>query len=237
MLPLLSEIEVSPCETHHVWQGFPLYPTRFHRVLKFHPPGLSPVSNETGAFHINTRGEPVYETRFIKTFGFYCSCAAVETEQGWGHISAQGRFLYSQKYDWCGNYQEGLCAVRDKDGNYFHIGLAGHPIYSEGYSYVGDFKDGIAAVCNKDGKCSHVNTEGQSIHPYRYQRLDVFHKGFARAKDERGWFHITKEGHPAYSHRFADVEPFYNGQAFAQTFENSLVIINPNGEFMREIVS
>ncbi|MEI6805300.1 MAG: WG repeat-containing protein [Myxococcaceae bacterium] len=237
MLPVLNEIEVSLCETHHVWQGAPLYSARFYRVLKYHSPGLSPVCDETGAFHINVLGEPVYGERFIKTFGFYCSHAAVEAEHGWGHITAQGHFLYPQKYDWCGNYQEGLCAVRDKDGNYFHIDQRGQRAYSESYAYVGDFKDRIAVVCTKEGKNSHINVEGKLTHHGQYQRLDVFHKGFARAKDERGWFHIMKDGHPAYSYRFADLEPFYNGQALAQTFKSGLVVINTSGEIMREVVS
>lgn len=235
MLPKLSEIGISPCETHHVWQGVPLYAVRFYRVLKYHSPGLSPVCDKTGAFHINTGGEPAYEERFVNTFGFYCSYAAVETEQGWGHITAEGHFLYPQKYDWCGNYQEGFCAVRDINGNYFHIDRNGQRLYPDNYAYVGDFKDGFAVVCNQNGKSSHINSQGVLIHHRWYDRLDVFHKGFARAKDERGWFHITKDGNPVYRCRFADLEPFYNGQALAQTLESALVIINPNGEIMREI--
>ena len=235
MASALNAITISPCETHHLCEDKPLYSSRFHSVLKYHPPGLAPVQDETGAFHINLEGKPTYKERFIKTFGFYCSYAAVETAEGWGHITPQGQLLYTERYKWCGNYQENICVVRDKEGNYFHIDTQGKRLYREDYAYAGDFKDGIAVVCNKAGKSSHVNAQGQLIHNKWYERLDVFHKGFARAKDGRGWFHITKEGSPAYDHRFADVEPFYNGQGYAQTLNGDLVILNEKGEALKEI--
>lgn len=235
MTSTLNEIKVSSCGTHHLYEDKPLYSPRFHSVLKYHPPGFAPVQNETGAFHINLEGKPAYKERFVKTFGFYCSYAAVETEKGWGHITSQGQLLYPERYEWCGNYQENICVVRDKKGNYFHIDPQGERLYGEDYAYAGDFKDGIAVVCNKEGKSSHINSQGKLIHNKWYERLDVFHKGFARAKDERGWFHITKDGSPVYDHRFADVEPFYNGQGHAQNLNGDLVILNEKGEIIKEI--
>ena len=57
----------------------------------------------------------------------------------------------------------------------------------------------------------------------------MYHKGFARAKDERGWFHLDLNGQPAYDRRFAMLEPFYNGQARVRTFDGRLVVINETG--------
>jgi len=235
MQPSLNEIKISPCGTHHVFQNSPLYSIRFHNVLKFHHPGLAPVKDSTGAFHITLEGNPAYKERYKEAFGFYCSCAAVETDAGWCHITVDGKPIYKDRYAWCGNYQENLCSVRDPQGNYFHIDLQGGRIYPHNYRYAGDFKDGVAVVCHNDGKSSHINTQGQFVHAHWYQQLDVFHKGFARAKDEEGWFHITKKGVATYTHRFADIEPFYNGQAHAQTHMGALVIINETGDVIREI--
>lgn len=231
----LSEIKVSACNTHHIIENKPLYSPRFHSVLKYHSPGLAPAINSSGAFHIDLKGRAVYEKRFKKTFGFYCSCAAVESVEGWGHINLKGQPLYPEKYAWCGNFQENICVVRDKEGNYFHIDFYGKRLYSENYFYAGDFKDGIAVVCNGDGKSSHINSQGQLIHNKWYERLDIFHKGFARAKDDRGWFHITKDGIPAYDYRYAEVEPFYNGQGYAQTHKGDLVVLDEGGEIIHEV--
>ncbi len=235
MSPLPSELKVSSCETHHLYNDEPFYSTRFHRVLKYHAPGLAPVLDFTGAFHITVEGIPAYNERFKQTFGFYCSYAAVEAETGWFHINKDGKPLYKERYAWCGNFQEDLCSVRSHEGNYFHINTKGQRLYPQNYTYVGDFKDSIAAVCRADGKSSHINTQGELIHSKWYEQLDIFHKGYARTKDEKGWFHITKEGFPAYSQRYASIEPFYNGQAYAQTHDGALVIVNETGEIIKEI--
>lgn len=237
MIPELSDIKVSSCNTHHLWSEMPLYSPRFQSVLKFHSPGLAPVHDETGAFHIDLKGKAAYQERFLKTFGFYCSYAAVETKKGWCHINPEGQVLYTERYDWCGNYQENICVVRNKKGAYFHINNKGKRLYLEDYAYAGDFKDDIAVVCNSSGKSSHINSQGHLIHNKWYGQLDVFHKGFARAKDERGWFHITKDGYPAYDYRFAGVEPFYNGQGHAETLGGDFVILNEKGEIIKEITS
>ena len=49
--------------THHVnvHDGRALYGRRFHEVLKFHAPGLAPVLDDSGAYHITPDGLPAYE--------------------------------------------------------------------------------------------------------------------------------------------------------------------------------
>lgn len=60
------------------------------------------------------------------------------------------------------------------------------------------------------GLCYHVDTSGKKIYDARgivvkallvliypalgFLDLDVFHKGYARAKDNNGWFHIDTSG-------------------------------------------
>ena len=224
-----KETTVSPCETHHVIGNMPCYEKRFQNVLKFHDPGYAPVEDSMGSYHIDMAGNPIYPHRFLGTFGFYEGRAAVESKAGWFHILPNGDCAYEERYDWCGNFQEGLCPVRDQAGNYFHITRDG------GRPYVGDFKDAIAVVCREDGKSSHINTQGNFVHSHWYLQLDVFHKGFARAKDERGWFHIKRNGSPGYPKRFSSLEPFYNGQAHAEDFDGNILIIDEEGQTVREI--
>jgi hypothetical protein len=115
---------------------------RFIEVEKFHSPGLAPVYDQSGGYHINLDGIAVYAQRFDKAFGFYCNRAAVLDKEKYYHIDLQGNRTYLDSYDWVGNYQENKCVVR-KGNKFFHIGLEGNKIYSEEYDYVGDFKDGF----------------------------------------------------------------------------------------------
>ena len=226
---------ISEDASHHVYQGCPAYPSRFHEVLKFHEPGLAPVHDASGAYHITPDGRPAYEPCHIRTFGFYEGLAAVHSEDGWFHILPDGSPLYAERYAWCGNFQESCCAVRLPSGGYFHIEDDGSPAYKERYRYAGDFKDGHAVVQREDGKHTHIDRSGNPLHGRWFHDLDVFHKRFARACDSDGWHHVDMIGEPLYGERFKNVEPFYNGQARVEGFDGSQVVIGESGQTLLEL--
>ncbi len=232
---LQYKIVVAKDHTHHLLDGIPLYNRRFASVLKYHQPGLAPVVDESGAYHVDVYGNPAYPNRYTRTFGFYDGKAAVNSDGEWFHINSQGERLYKENYCWCGNYQDGVSVVRDKTGNYFHIDRAGNKLYKNKFAYAGDFKDGIAAVQNDEGLCTHIYLDGKQVHENWYQDLDVFHKGFARAKDLQGWCHINISGQPMYSERYDNVEPFYNGFARVEDRYGALLIIDETGKLVQTL--
>ena len=224
-----KDIQVSVDSTHFVFDGKPIFSKVFIEVLKFHSPGIAPVKDETGAFHINVHGNEIYSERYDRTFGFYCNRAAVKKEGNWFQINEKGSKVYSFSYLWTGNYQENICTVRNADNHYFHIDLKGNRIYKQNYVYAGDYKGGIACVKAKDGFYRHIDNNGKLINDKSFLDLGVFHKNFATAKDKNGWFHIDKKGNEAYENRYLTIEPFYNGFALVATFEGEKIIINEKG--------
>ena len=224
----------APDGTHHVSirDGEPLYSARFLEVLKFHAPGLAPVVDASGAYHITGDGKAAYHERHRRTFGFYEGIAAVHSATGWHHIRPDGAPLYRERHAWCGNFQEDRCPVRDAGGDYFHIRTDGAPAYQERYRYAGDFRDGYAVVQNDAGEHTHIDTDGV-LHGRWFRDLDVFHKGHARAADAGGWHHVDMAGRALYHRRFRMAEPFYNGQARVEGHDGSLSVIDEEG---REIV-
>ena len=231
----LRGIRIAPEGTHHLLGDAPLYAARFDEVLAFHEPGLAPARRGDEAFHIDVVGEPAYARRFRRTFGFYEARAAVIGEDGWHHILLDGSDLYATRYAWCGNYGGGRCAVRDREGLYLHLDDEGRPAYAARYRYAGDYRGGIAVVQRQDGLSTHVDERGEPIHGRFFHDLDVFHKGFARARDERGWTHVDMLGRPVYTRRFAMVEPFYNGQARVERHDGGLEVIDEAGETVVEL--
>lgn len=234
--PLWHDARVSSDGTHHVRQGIALYQARFDAVQKFHPPGLAPARDRSGAFHITDRGEAAYAARFHHTWGFYDLLAAAQDADGWLHIRPDGADLYAARFAWVGNFQESRCAVRDSAGAYFHITAQGTPAYRDRHRYVGDFRDGIAvARFTSDDLCGHIHPDGRAAHSARFLELDVLHKGIARARDERGWFHVDVSGRALYSNRFLAIEPFYNGTALAEERDGRHVLIDHRGQLVLEI--
>lgn len=221
---------ISQDGTHHTSQGRAAYPSRFLEVLKFHEPGLAPVMDSSGAYHINPDGDAAYPERYRRTFGFYEGIAAVQSAEGWFHILPDGSPLYAERYDWCGNFQEGMCPVRDSGGGYFHITSVGEPAYSARFKYAGDYRDGFAVAQRNDGRHTHIDGAGKLLHGQWFLDLDVFHKNLARARDERGWHHVDPSGLSIYERRFRSVEPFYNGQARVEEYDGSLAVIDESGD-------
>ncbi len=215
--------------THHVLGDRPMYGERFDEVLKFHDPGLAPVRRGAEAWHIGADGVAAYARRFVRTFGFYEGLAAVESAEGWHHIRTDGDDAYVARHGWCGNFQGERCTVRLPDGHYLHITADGRPAYDRRWCYAGDFRDGLAVIAREDGRSTHIDRDGGEVHGRWFVDLDVFHKGFARARDERGWMHVDGAGRPRYARRFASVEPFYNGQARVEDFDGAVEILDEAG--------
>lgn len=216
-LDRLENIKISNDRTYHHIDNIPLYKAKFLNVEKFHKPGLAPVYDQKGGYHIDLSGKPIYLERFQKVFGFYCNRAAVMNEDAYFHIDATGNRFYQNSYEWVGNYQENKCVVK-KDNKFFHIDIVGNEIYPNKYDYVGDFKDDIAVVHVK-GRATHITNLGELLHSKWYKYLHIYHKGYAVAEDENGRFHIDILGNPVYTKRFKTVEPFYNGLAMVEDFD------------------
>jgi hypothetical protein len=136
-----STLSVSRDGTHHVRDDQPAYGERFDDVLPFQPPGVAAVRRGTEAWHIHPDARAAYRDRFVRTFGFYEGRAAVVATDGWHHILVHGLELTDARYAWCGNYQNGRCAVRAHDGRYFHITPGGARVYAETWKYVGDYRE------------------------------------------------------------------------------------------------
>lgn len=224
-----KNIKTSTDNTHFLLEGKQIFGKQFTEVLKFHDPGLAPVLDQSGAYHINCYGNQLYSERYDRTFGFYCERAAVTTRNEWFHIDIQGKRISDIAFGWTGNFQEDICTVRAMDGQYFHIDLWDKPRYEAKYVYAGDFKDGIACVKLQNGLFTHIDINGNFIHNKTFVDLGVFHKNFATARDGNGWFHIDKTGNALYNERYALAEPFYNGQALVTLFDYTKILINENG--------
>jgi hypothetical protein len=224
-----QNIKVSEDNTHFVYQDKPIFNKYFTEVLKFHAPGLAPVIDQSGAYHITMEGNSLYKERYKRTFGYYCDRAAVILNEGWFHIKENGERAYKNHFAWCGNYQENYCSVRDTNNQFFHIDLNGERSYKDDFLYAGDFKDCIACVKLKNGLFKHIDYKGNFINQMEFLDLGIFHKNFATAKDDKGWHHIDKLGSELYQERYTAIEPFYNGFALVTQFDNQKIIIDVKG--------
>lgn len=224
---------------HEDMSGVPLYTAQFDEVLPFHADGaggvLAPVRFGEDAWHIRPNGTPAYAARYRRCFGFYEGRATAIDAGGWLHIDATGAPISRLRYAFAGNFQGGRAVVCDLDGHYLHIDPDGRHANLGRWLYCGDYREGVAVVQRADGLHGHVDLAGMPLHDRWFEDLDVFHKGFARARDEGGWYHIDRSGRAIYPARFAMVEAFYNGCARVERFDGALLVIDQDGKVLREL--
>jgi len=120
---------------------------------------------------------------------------------------------------------------------FFHIDRKADPIYTERYAYISDYRYGIAVAVNNDGLCTHIDGKGRLLHGKYFSELDVYHKGYAIAKDEKGYFHINKSGKALYGERYIKLEPYYNSRAIVVDKYGVKRIISTEGEIVKKIDS
>ena len=85
-----KDIKVSDDATYFLYDGNKIFNKNYIEVLKFHAPGIAPVKDETGAYHIDVNGKELYKQRYSRVFGFYCNRASVINDEDWFHIEEGG---------------------------------------------------------------------------------------------------------------------------------------------------
>ena len=87
--------------------------------MSYHPPGVAAVRMARMLIISMSMENPYTRNEFLKTFGYYELMAAVQDDTGYYHIDINGNPLYKERYSWAGNFQEGLCVVRDSEEKLF----------------------------------------------------------------------------------------------------------------------
>jgi hypothetical protein len=91
-----QKIKITSDGSHFILDNEILFSKKFIEVLKFHEPGLAPVMDESGAYHIDASGSQLYDNRYDRTFGYYCNRAAVIKNNEWCHIDEKGCNVWSK---------------------------------------------------------------------------------------------------------------------------------------------
>lgn len=271
-----SSSRVSDDSTHHVslGDGQPLYTQRFETVLSFHEPGLAaamlpprePSDNDMGvetrtrACHVTASGEPAYQSRFLRTFGFYDNLAAVidATDGSFFFIRPDGTAAHAHqpqwRWRWAGNFVRSFSVVRSlSDGLYYYVNAAG-TVTRGPYLYAGDVGTDLDSVVYrvKDGKAQYARHDQGSCQQRPeepiFDYLQPRHKQVSVARQNGRLIHIDESGNEMFSRSSNDadadaeseeenavLEPFYNGYSFFVKAGGSIGILAEDGS--KELLS
>ncbi len=128
---------------------------------------------------------------------------AIQKDDKWGFVDAQGRLRIPNRYDGVQNFSEGLAAfsLRKKWGFLNHEdAIIIHPAYEQ----VGNFTNGLSIVKQK-GRYGILNQQGQLVLPCRYQSVQKLPSGYFQLTNENLYGLATISGILHY-------EPKYTSQ-------------------------
>jgi hypothetical protein len=141
----------------------------------------------------------------------------------WGFINTSCEEVIPPKYDWVGDFSEGMAAVRVgcwRTGKWGFINTSGEEVVPPKYDSVRDFADGLAAVrIGNDpiGRWGLINSIGEEIVPPRYAEIRNFSEGMAAVRagewDTGKWGFINSAGEEVVPPKYDGVGDFIEGLA------------------------
>ena len=157
----------------------------------------------------------------------------VYISQKGGYINKTGEIKIPARFDYVGNFSEGVASVK-KDGKNFIIDTTGKIVSSpdiEDYILgIHEFKSGIALVSLLQEKL-FINKKGQKLFGQVYDDARDFSNGLAAVKIDGKWGFIDEHGKLKIANKFDYVESFLT--QFAPVRVNKKWdIINTTGQIL-----
>ncbi len=138
----------------------------------------------------------------------------------------------AKKYDWKGEYYEGLAVVRYRR-KYGFIDKAGKEVIPIKYDNAWSFSEGLAVV-NLNNKYGFIDKTGEEVIPIKYYYAYSFSEGLAMVRlDNKKYGFIDKTGKEVIPIKYDDAESFSEGLAEVE-LNNKWFYINQKGEYVKD---
>ena len=129
----------------------------------------------------------------------------------YGYVDKSGHEVIPCKYDYAGNFREGL-AIFEKDDKWGYIDKKGREVIPCKYDRTFNFSEGLAIV-EKDDKSGFIDKEGREVIPCKYDDAGSFSDGLASVKKYDKYGFIDKEGIQILPCKYDAVGNFSDGLA------------------------
>lgn len=190
--PGLAPVRLNNAAWHIRPDGTDAYKARYYQTFGFYY-GVAAVVSDGLWFHIDSDGNPLYESRYAFVGNFQNdACVVCDVEGSYYHIDLSGKPLYSSKWSYCGDFREGAAVIQGRDGLSSHIDFSGKLIHGRWFIDLDAFHKGYARARNSEG-WHHISKAGTPIYPARYANVEPFYNGCARVETEDGGLRIINE--------------------------------------------
>lgn len=191
---------------------------------------------------INTRGEVIFVLKqqctvypFNDGLARYCT-----DENKFGFVNTKGELAIPARFEYAGNFYEGLAAVCMFVGNeerYGYIDKNGNMAINCQFSDADEFHEGLAVVGN--GKMrGFINTKGEYMINPQFDDVECFSESMAVFDNGKMHGYIDKKGKYAINPQFDEAGDFHeglaavgNGSMFGYVDTKGNYVVNPQFDY------
>lgn len=223
-----------------------LDPTRFGRstvqnenfvVCSDFSDGLAAVKGG----YINKKGELVIKLDDVLSqgcddalchFGFSHGIATVSVNNKTKYIDKLGKFIEKPKYDYVGEFSQGLAPVCGNSDNYKDnkcgfVDKNGKVIIEQKFGMAMAFSEGFAPFQN-DNKWGYIDKNGKTVIKPQFDFEGEFSEGLAPVLYDSNWGYINKRGKIVITPQFGVANGFSDGEAYVR-LDSKCYYINKKG--------
>lgn len=143
----------------------------------------------------------------------------------WGFKDEKGKIIIPPKYDYVGDFSEGLAWV-NLNQKYGFIDKLGRTIIILQYDIARNFHDGVAMV-GKVEKYGFIDKKGKEVVSIKYERAQDFSENLAAVKFNNKWGYIDKVGNEIIPFKYDDT---YSGDINEYRFSGGLACVAIGGK-------
>ncbi len=190
--PGLAPVRLNNTAWHIRPDGSDAYNDRYDETFGFYC-GVATVVSDGLWFHIDSDGNPLYESRYAFVGNFQNdACVVCDFEGSYYHIDRSGRPLYSSKWSYCGDFREGAAVVQGRGGLSSHIDFSGKLIHGQWFIDLDVFHKGYARARSSEG-WHHIAKAGTPLYSARYANVEPFYNGCSRVETGDGELRVINE--------------------------------------------
>ena len=148
----------------------------------------------------------------------------------WGFVDKDGREVIPLKYDFAGDFSEGLARV-ELNEKYGFVDKDGREVIPLKYDYAREFSEGLARVCLNE-KYGFVDKDGREVIPLKYDDAGDFSEGLAGVKLNEKYGFVDKDGREVIPLKYDYAGDFFEGLAGVKLNEKYGFVDKAGREFI-----
>ena len=147
--------------------------------------------------YMNTKGNIAFEVESGLYPGNFSSAMAPTMrgrDYSYGYIGLEGETILDFKWNYAGEYVDGLALVENNNELYGFIDTSGNEVIPCSFARAKLFHEDLAAVMNKQEKWGFIDKKGNLVIDYQFDDVDDLNNGLALCTVDNTKYYIDPNG-------------------------------------------